>query len=111
MLFCVHHTIGTFQCNNLVVSYIPVISKHFRLMVTIIKHINVFLNSYIHYLLIWTVHVDSEEMGVRRNGPKDQNGPKNDKTAPAKKKGRFGQEPENQNGPKNDKTAPAVSLG
>ena len=50
-------------------------------------------------------------MGVRRNGPKDQNGPKNDKTAPAKKKGRFGQEPENQNGPKNDKTAPAVSLG
>jgi len=39
-----------FHWNNLIVSYLSVISEHFHLMVTIIKHINVFLISYYQYL-------------------------------------------------------------
>ena len=47
-----HPSTDTFQCNNLLVSYIPVISKHFHLIVTIIKHINVFQNIYMQQLFL-----------------------------------------------------------
>ena len=47
-----HLSTGMFQCNNVLVSYIPVISKLFHLIVTIIKHINVFQNIYKQQLLL-----------------------------------------------------------
>ena len=70
-----HPSTATFQCNNLLVSYIPVISKLFHLIVTIIKHINVFQNIYMQQLFLLTtvdtvcfvlstVHVYLEEMSV-----------------------------------------------
>ena len=57
-----HPSTGTFQCNNLLFSYIPVISKHFHLIVTIMKHINVIQKIYMLQLFLLTtvdtVHVD-----------------------------------------------------
>ena len=70
-----HPSTSMFQCNNLLVSYIPAISKLFHLIVTIIKHINVFQNIYMQQLFLLTavdtvccvlstVHVYLEEMSV-----------------------------------------------
>ena len=49
-----HPSTSMFQCNNLLVSYIPVISKHFHTIVTIIKHINVIQNIYMLQLFLFT---------------------------------------------------------
>ena len=55
--FFLHPSTSMFQCNNLLVSYIPVISKHFHTIVTIIKHINVIQNIYMLQLFLSTTVV------------------------------------------------------